>query len=392
MKIKLTQSIVNGYKIPETLSVRKQELVDEGGTGLYLLVTQSGSKTYFLRYRSAENGNKTTHVKLGRAGDITLAQAKEKVKQLRGDIATGSDPQALVRQKREEMTYGQFMLEHYFPYITPRRRNAARYRRLYETEIKREFADVKLNAISKRQVQAFHNKLHSKGLSNAYCNRFLQLIKSSINFGINIIEVIDIKNPAVGIPLFEEQSKERYLSEDELSRLIPILIKDEGQPAKMARFLLATGLRLGECMNCRWDEIDIEHRVMKIPSTRSKSKKTDSIPLNAAAIQVLSECDKSTDHPFINLKTGQPYTTISKSFKRLMRDAGLEDVTAHSLRHTAASMMINAGESLYAVQKVLRHSSSQVTEKYAHLSTQSVMAASDTISEQLLRAAASSGH
>ena len=387
MKIKLTQSIVNSYKIPENLNVRKQELVDEGGTGLYLLVTQSGSKTFFLRYRSVKNGNKTTHVKLDRACDITLSQAKEKVKQLRGEIATGSDPQALVRQKRNEMTYGEFMLDSYFPYITPRRRNAARYRRLYETEIKQEFADVKLNAISKRQVQAFHNKLHAKGLSNAYCNRFLQLIKSSINFGINVIEVIDIKNPAVGIPLFEEQSKERYLDTDELSRLIPILIKDGGQPSKMALFMLASGLRLGECMNCRWNEIDIEHKLMQIPSARSKSKKTDSIPLNNAAIQVLSECSKSTPYPFVNLKTGKPYTTISKSFKRLMKDADLHDVTAHSLRHTAASMMINAGESLYAVQRVLRHSSSQVTEKYAHLSTQSVMAASDTISEQLMRAA-----
>jgi site-specific recombinase XerD len=56
------------------------------------------------------------------------------------------------------------------------------------------------------------------------------------------------------------------------------------------------------------------------------------------------------------------------------------------INNTAASIMINAGESLYAVQKVLRHSSSTVTEKYAHLSTQSVMAASDTISEQLFKA------
>ena len=387
MKIKLSQAIVNGYKVPENLNVRKQELVDDAGTGLYLMVTRSGAKTYYLRYRSAENGNKTTHVKLGRARDITLAEAKEKVKKLRGEIATGSDPQSETKQKRQEMTYGTFMLEHYFPYITPRRRNAARYRRLYETEIKQEFADVKINAISKRQVQAFHNKLHSKGLSNAYCNRFLQLIKSSINFGINVIEVIDIKNPAVGIPLFEEESKERYLDSDELALLIPILINDAGQPAKMARYMLATGLRRGECMNCEWKHIDIEHRVMQIPSTRGKSKKNDSIPLNDAAIQVLSECSKTSPYPFVNLKTGKPYTTISKSFKRLMKDAGLHDVTAHSLRHTAASMMINAGESLYAVQRVLRHSSSQVTEKYAHLSTQSVMAASDTISQQLSRAA-----
>jgi integrase len=279
------------------------------------------------------------------------------------------------------------MEDYYFPYITPRRRNAARYRRLYETQIKQEFGDVKVNAITKRQVQAFHNSLHSQGFSNAYCNRFLQLIKSSVNVGINIMEVIDIKNPAVGLALLPEEDRGRFLDSEELGRLLPILIADDGQPAKMARYMLATGIRRGECMNCRWDEIDLKHRVMQISSTRSKSKKADSIPLNDAAIQVLQECDKGTPHPFVNLATGKCYTTISKSFKRLMKEAGLKDVTCHTLRHTAASIMINAGESLYAVQKVLRHSSSAVTEKYAHLSTQSVMAASDTISKQLFRAA-----
>jgi len=70
-----------------------------------------------------------------------------------------------------------------------------------------------------------------------------------------------------------------------------------------------------------------------------------------------------------------------------MERAGLDGVNAHVMRHTAASMMINACQSLYSVQAVLRHSSSQVTEKYAHLYKQTVMAASDTISDQLMRAA-----
>ena len=126
---------------------------------------------------------------------------------------------------------------------------------------------------------------------------------------------------------------------------------------------------------------------MVIPSKNAKSKKTDSIPLNAAAIQVLNECDRNLPYPFANPATGRPYVSIKKGFQKLMKKAGIEGVTAHTLRHTAASIMINSGRSLYDVQKVLRHSSSTVTEKYSHLSQQSVMAASDTISEQLMRAA-----
>ncbi len=387
MKIKLTQALVNKYAIPPELNVKQQELVDEGGTGLYMLVTKSGMKTFYLRYRSAQKGNKTTHVKLGRASDITLEQARHKVKLLRAEIAQGGDPQSDVKEKRNEMTYGTFMLEYYFPYITPLRRNAKKYRELWDNKIGPALFGARVNSLSRGEIQAFHSGLKNQGYYNAYCNRHLQLIKSSINVGINIMQVIDIKNPAVGIPLFEEQGKERYLNSEELGRLLPILINDGSQPAKMARFMLATGLRRGECMNCRWDEIDLEHCSMTIESARSKSKRSASLPINSAAIQVLEECDKETPFPFVNLKTGKPYTSISKSLKRLMKEAGLKDVPCHTLRHTAASIMINAGESLYAVQKVLRHSSSTVTEKYAHLSTQSVMAASDTISEQLFKAA-----
>ena len=389
MIVKLTQAMVNGYKIPEHMNVRKQELVDEGGTGLYLNVSYTGIKTYMFRYRSAQNGNKTTHVKLGLASDITLSQARNKVKKLRAEIALGDDPVIAKIKQKETPTYSEFM-DNYFDYIKPRRRSYKLYRQMYDSHLKRVFGNMKVSQITKRDVQAFHNDLREQGLANGTCNRYLQLIKSSINYGINM-EIIDIKrNPAVGIPLFPEEGRERYLSQDELTRLMPVLIADGGPISKVARMLLCTGCRLNEILQCRSEHIDIYNRVMVIPSNNAKSKKNDSIPLNAAAIQVLEECDMSTTYPFANPRTGKPYVSIKKGFQKLMKQAGIEGVTAHTLRHTAASLMINSGRSLYDVQKVLRHSSSQVTEKYAHLSKQTVMAASDTISDQLMRAASGS--
>jgi integrase len=311
---------------------------------------------------------------------------------MRAEITLGADPQAKVREQRKEMTYGSFMENHYLPYIEPRKRVAIQYKRLYESKLKSEFGDVKVNALSKRRVQAFHSRLLDEGCSKPYANRFLQLIKSSINVGINVMEVIDVKNPAVGVPLFDEESRERYLDENELGRLLPILISAEGHlvvPGRIVRFLLATGLRIGECFHCRWEHIDLENRSMSIPAANAKSKRHDSIPLNAAAIEVLNQCDRSSPHPFANPTTGKPYVSIKKSFKSMMVHADLEGVTAHTCRHTAASLMINGGQSLYSVQRILRHSSSKVTEKYAHLSTRSLQEASDTISRQLLAASLS---
>jgi integrase len=240
-------------------------------------------------------------------------------------------------------------------------------------------------------VQSFHSRLGNE-VGAAYANRHLQIIKASYNFFINTLEIAKIRNPAVGLRLYTELAKDRMLSTEELSRLLPILMKAEGayeQPARVVRMLLALALRSGECFKLRWDQVDLENRRLYIESSSSKNKRNDAIPLNDAAIQVLSECSKGT-WPFANPATGKPYTTIKKAFKTLMSRAGIEGVTVHDLRRTAGSMVLNAGGTLLEVQRLLRHSSPVVTEKhYARLTTQTLQKASDSISDQLMKAAGS---
>lgn len=390
MKVKLTQKFVDRELLCP--AGRKQiEFVDSNpqSQGMYVLVSAAspGIGTYYQRYKN-ESG-KTCHKKIARTTDMSLKDAHEYAKRLKLEISQGKDPQAETKQKRNEMTYSEYMEEYFFPYIEPRRRSASSYRQMFRTQIQKALGDIKINQITKRQVQTFHDNLRSQGLANGTCNRYLQLIKSSINVGINVMEVIDIKNPAVGIPLFPEEGRERYLNEEELARLLPVLIEDGGQIAKITRFLLATGLRLSECLHCEWEHIDIKNRVMVIPSTRSKSKKVASIPLNDAAIQVLSNCDREINYPFANLKTKAPYVSIKKGFLKLMQKAGIEGVTAHTCRHSFASLALQNGSSLSSISRLLNHSDISVTQKYAHLSPATVMAASDTISASLLRAASS---
>ena len=385
MKVKLSQKIIDhGLRCPE--GKKQIEFCDIIVAGLYILVSSvsPGIGTYYLRFKVA---GKTKHKKIGRTTDISLKGARDNAKLLKLEIIQGRDPQAETKKRREAMTYSVYMEEHYLPYVSVRLRSAKGYKQMYHTYLKQALGSMKVNQITRRHVQAFHDELKAKGLANATCNRYLALIKSSFNIGIKTMEVIDARNPAESLKMFEEIGRDRHLDESELKRLLPVLMVADNQIARITRYLLATGLRLGECLHCRWEHIDIQNRVMVIPSKNAKSKKTDSIPLNAAAIQVLEECDRKIDYPFANLTTKAPYVSIKKGFSKLMKKAELQGVTAHTLRHTAASIMINSGRSLYDVQKVLRHSSSQITEKYSHLSPQSVMAASDTISDQLMRAA-----
>ena len=136
------------------------------------------------------------------------------------------------------------------------------YRQLYENRIKAEIGHKKLNSVTRADVQAFHSRLGNE-VGAAYANRHLQIIKASYNFFINALEIATIRNPAVGLKLYDEVAKDRILSTEELARLMPVLMNAEGayeQPARIIRMLLATALRSGECFKLRWDQVDLENR------------------------------------------------------------------------------------------------------------------------------------
>jgi integrase len=290
------------------------------------------------------------------------------------------------------MLFSTMMEDHILPYYDSRRRTAPWYRRLYETQLKPVFGNIQVSSIKKSAVGVFHDGLLSLGYSKAYSNRFIQLLKSSFNIANNTLEIIDLpRNPIVGIPLFEESPRERYLSNDELSRLLPELDKAEGrltQPARIIKFLILTGLRISECFHCRWDEIDFSTKLLHISSSRSKNGKSASIPLSTMSLIILNACDKSVPYPFSNPQTGLPYVSIKRSFKTLMDRAQINDVTAHDLRRTAGSLILSSGGSLTQVQHLLRHQSYTTTDRhYGKLAPYALAAASDSICEQLSKMA-----
>jgi site-specific recombinase XerD len=74
-----------------------------------------------------------------------------------------------------------------------------------------------------------------------------------------------------------------------------------------------------------------------------------------------------------NPKTLKPFISVFNSWDTARRAAGLPDVRMHDLRHSAASNMVNSGQTLYAVAKVLGHRQTRTTERYAHLSQSALL-------------------
>lgn len=103
-----------------------------------------------------------------------------------------------------------------------------------------------------------------------------------------------------------------------------------------------------------------------VPVAKTKPRH---VPLSDEAIAVLKAIPRFGDCPYVlpNPKTMKPFTAFFNSWDSARRAAKLPDVRVHDLRHSHASNLVNSGQSLYVVSKVLGHSNTRTSERYAHL-------------------------
>lgn len=378
--VKLNQQVID-HELHCPGGKTRIELCDRELPGLYVEVRSScpGQGTYYLRYKV--NG-RTSHAKVGRSSEITLAEARKKAKQLKAEIALGANPRGEAKAQKEVPILDEFFEKQYLPYVTPRKRSWKRDEELYRLRIQKVLGGYRLNQITRKQIQTLHTDLLATGLAPATCDHHLKLIRQALNLAIDwqLLE----KNPAVRIPLFSvDNKKENYVDAAQLERLMNVLRSDANRPVCLiALFLLSTGARLNEALSATWANIDRDSRVWRIPASNSKSKKIRSVPLNDSALEVLAQLDTEGkfEHVFVNMETKKPYTTIAKVWLRLRAKAGLPHLRLHDLRHSYASMLVNAGRTLYEVQQILGHSDTKVTERYAHLSSKTLQDAANSAS------------
>jgi len=111
----------------------------------------------------------------------------------------------------------------------------------------------------------------------------------------------------------------------------------------------------------------------------TKTGKARYVPLNDAAMQILASIplEPSCEWLAPNPKTVKPYVSIFAAWNTARHHAGLSDVRIHDLRHSFASLLINQGRTLYEVQHLLGHTQVKTTQRYAHLSQDTLLAASN---------------
>ena len=158
----------------------------------------------------------------------------------------------------------------------------------------------------------------------------------------------------------------RFLSDAEFARLTKIL---DDWPCRdsvdIVRFAMLTGFRQSEVLGLKWDQANIESGYITLLAP--KGGKTVSVPVSAAAMEVLRGRERAGDFVFPGRKGGRRYE-FSGPWRRILKAARIEGFRFHDFRHNFASQLASAGVSIGVIQQLMTHKQIQTTMKYAHLS------------------------
>jgi len=184
-----------------------------------------------------------------------------------------------------------------------------------------------------------------------------------------------------------DNRKTRYLTPDEAERLLAALAVRSKQTHDMAVLALYCGLRAGEVCGLDWSDVDLSNKMLTMRDTKSSKTRTVPMPDQVQEMFKGQKAGKGNVPVFVGADGGR-LAKVSKTFPRTVADLGFNEgvtdrrqkVTFHTLRHTYASWLVQAGAPLLTVQKLLGHSTIRMTERYSHLAPDNLRQAADILS------------
>jgi integrase len=205
----------------------------------------------------------------------------------------------------------------------------------------------------------------------ATVNIELRTLKSAFRLGVrwNMLA----RSPLDGVSLARISEREPpYYGREEFQILLDTI--REPWLRDVVLFAALTGMRQGEILSLRWDQVDFRARVARLSSSasfRTKTGKRRSVPLGDTAIQVLRAQEPGNGSGIVFTLRGRPMLRrwVTTKLRRYVREVGLDRrLNFQSLRTSFASWLALDGVSIYQISKLLGHSDVKITQEYyAHL-------------------------
>jgi integrase len=368
----LTGRIIRGLEVP----AEGNEITYDGGEGSVpgfgIRVTAAGSRAFIFNYRT-RSGRERRYT-IGGYPDWTATDARKEARRLRRLIDDGGDPLADLQAEREAPTMGDLIARFESEHLTRRRASTGRdYRSAVGLYIAPSFKNIRVQDVTFADCDRLHHKISAAG-HRRRANTVIAILSKMFSLAIRWGMRTD--NPCRGIERNPEIKRKRYLSGDELRRLIAALAKHpDKRSADALRLLLLTGARRGEVLAARWADIDLTTGVWTKPASSTKQKQDHIVPLSAPARQLLSEIGEQQtakhkplgEYVFPGAGDTGHVVEIKRGWRQLCKAAGIDGLRIHDLRHSFASQLASGGANLPLIGQLLGHSNPVTTHRYAHL-------------------------
>lgn len=267
------------------------------------------------------------------------------------------------------------------------------YRSLIDTHLLPTLGHIRLQKLTVQQVQALYVKKLKEGLSIGTVRNIHAVLHTALGYAKRIKLVGYNVCDDAELPTYR-QYKAQILSPEQAQMFLQKV--REHHLEALVTLALATGMRKGEMLGLRWQDIDLEKGSLHIQRTlvyityhgfKEGEPKTETSRRNIVLPQFVIEVLKRhrTTQLEARLKTGVTWidrdlvfpnahgdfllpTTLASQFARLLKDVGLPQMRFHDLRHSAATLLLSMGVSMKVVQELLGHSNFSITANvYTHV-------------------------
>ena len=379
--------------------------------GFGVRLRYSGTKTYFVRYRTKDGARRL--MEIGPHGIFTPDKARDQAKILLGQAAGGDDPAEQRKRSRQAQTVSD-LCDQYLEDVEAGRvltrsgrpkkaTTLATDRGRIVRHIKPLLGKKRVEAVKAHDIERFRNQVTEgdtaadvktgprgraivKGGAGT-ASRTLGLLSGVFTYAIR--KRLRTDNPVHGIERAGSKRNVRALSMDDYSALGAALREAEAQgvnPVALAaiEFLALSGCRKTEALSLRWSVVDQSSKCLRFPDTKIGEQVR---PMGGAALDVLSRARDfcGEEYPFPASRGNGHFVGVGKVWKAVVKNAGLDDITLHGLRHGFASVAASPelGYSELVVAGLLGHRSGSVTARYVHLADPALIAAADRVSRAI---------